>query len=393
MEEKKNKTNKKLSIIIITLILAMLCTFGYFACRKIKDNDAKKKFFSAVDKLFTEVANEEKKEDFKTFSGDYTVTMDINSRFIDQEIQDIINKLKLNFKLDFDKENNNYNLSLNSTYDNDKLLNGQLTGLDNKLYLFLDDIYSKWIKVDSTTNINTNSLLTNEDYELLAKELEKALNHALKNTYFKKEVIDDLNKYTLTIDKDNSSIIINDLLDYLENSKEFIKVYEKVSNTKFSDVTKKIKKETKLLTAMDPILVSISTDKKDNLKEIAFETSISNEKIKVVYEIKDIHNIKLTIYDDDVAMVSGSIEEETKDNNKTLNIKLSMMGMFTAKLKVVSNTKYNDKITLPTVTDSIDSNDLTEEDMESIYTKIFNNQGLVKIVEAIENYTNKNEEM
>ena len=67
--------------------------------------------------------------------------------------------------------------------------------------------------------------------------------------------------------------------------------------------------------------------------------------------------------------------------------------MFTAKLKVVSNTKYNDKITLPTVTDSIDSNDLTEEDMESIYTKIFNNQGLVKIVEAIENYTNKNEEM
>jgi hypothetical protein len=31
--------------------------------------------------------------------------------------------------------------------------------------------------------------------------------------------------------------------------------------------------------------------------------------------------------------------------------------------------------------------------MESIYTKIFNNQGLIKIVEAIENYTNKNEEM
>lgn len=392
MEEKKKKTNKKLTIIIVTLILAALCTFGYFACRKIKENDAKQKFFNAIDKLFVSVAKE-KQEEIKTYSGDYTITMDVTSRFIDQEIQDIINKLKLNFKLDVDNEKNNYNFNLNTSYDGDKLLNAKLSAQDNTLYLFLDNLYSKWIKVDGTVNVNTDNLLTTEDYKVLASEIEKAINHALKNSYFKKDKENDLNKYTLTIDKNNASSIVENVLDYLENSKDFIKVYEKASNVKFSEAAKQAKAETKLYATMNPILISIYTDNNDDIKQLALETTENEEVVKVVFEIIDVNNIKITIYDDDVAMISGSIENIDEKDKTTVNIKLSMMGMFTAKVKIVSSVKYNEKITLPTITNSVEASDLTETDIQGIYTKLLSNQGLIKILEAINNYMNQKEEI
>lgn len=393
MEEKKNKTNKKLTIIILALILAMLCTFGYLVCRKIKDNDAKQKFFSAIDKLVTEVSNKEKTEEIKTLSGDYSLTMNVSSRFIDQEIQDIINKLELNWHVDLDNEKSNYNVDLNTTYDKENLLKAKVSAQNNNLYVFFDEIYSKWIKVDSTTKINTDNLLTVEDYKILANEFKKALNYALKNNYFSKDVENDLNKYTLTIDKDNISVITNNILDYLESSKEFIKVYEKVSNTKFSDASKKIKSEMKQFTTMDPILISVYTDNSDTLKQVSFETSISDEKVKVVMEITDIHNIKLTIYDNDMPIISGSIEGINDKDQSIINVKLAMTGIFTVKVKMVYSFKYNEKITLPTITDSINNEDMSQEEIQDIYMKLLDNKGLIKIMEAIQNYMNENEEI
>lgn len=396
MEEKKRKSNKKLTMLIVALILAALCTFGYFACQKIKKNDAKEKFVNAIDKLFTEVKNEEIKEEIKTLSGDYTITMNVSSRFIDQQIQDIVNKLKLNFKLDLDKENNKFNLNLNTTYDNDKLLNGKINIQDNNIYVFLTDIYTKWIKVDATTtvtttNINTDTLLTEEDYKVLATEIKNALNSSFKKNYFTQTTENDLNKYTLTIDKNNALAIVNDVLTYLENSKDFIKVYEKVSTTKFSDEVKKAKAETKQYTEIDPMLISLYTDTNDDLKQVAVETTTNDETVKLVMELVNNKNIKITIYNNDTAMISGSIEETNENNKKTINLQVSMMGMFTAKLKVESNTKYNESVNIPTITDSIESDEITEEESETIITNLLNNKGFVKIMEAIENYMNKEE--
>ena len=393
MEEKAKKTNKKLTMLIVTLILAALCVFGYFTCQKFKNNATKQKFFNAIDKLFTEIAKENKQEAIKTFNGDYTISMDISSEFIDEEIQDIINKLKINFKLTGDIDNNNYNLNLNTTYDNDNLLKAKLSVLNNNLFVFLDDVYSKWIKIDSTTNINTNNLLTNNDYKVLKDEFEKAINRALKNKYFTKDIENDLNKYTLTIDKDNIKDIIDDILYSLENSKDFIKIFEKVSNTKFSKLSKEIKSETKSYKSMNPILISVYTDNNDNLKQISLETSENDATIKLVMELVDNHNIKLTVYNNDLAMLNGSIEQLDEQDKKIFNIKLSMMGMFTANLKLEGTTKYNEKVAFPTITDSVETNDLTEDDIQNIYMRLLNNKGLIKIIETIQNYTNQKEEM
>ena len=390
MEEKKKKINKKLTILIVTLILAALCLFGYLACNKIKNGNAKQKFFNAIDKLNTKLAKE-KQEDIKTFSGDYTVTMDVASRFIDEEIQEIINKFKLNLKIDVDNENESFNFNLNSTYDGDNLLKGKITNQNNNLYVFLDDIYSKWIKIESNEKINTDSLLTTEDYEVLEKELEKALNHALKSNYFTKEKDNDLNKYTLSIDKNNMEVIIYDILNYLETSKDFIKVYEKAFNNKFSDVAENIMANVKSYITTESLLISIYADNDNNTKSISFVTVEGNEKNEISIEVGDVNEIKVVFYNNDIAIISGEIKQSTENNNKVFEIRLSMAGILTAKIKVVGNHKYNEKITLPTITDSIDSNDLTEEDINNIYMNLFNNKYLINIIELVQDYMEKEE--
>ena len=108
-------------------------------------------------------------------------------------------------------------------------------------------------------------------------------------------------------------------------------------------------------------------------------------------ELVNNKNIKITIYNNDTAMISGSIEETNENNKKTINLQVSMMGMFTAKLKVESNTKYNESVNIPTITDSIESDEITEEESETIITNLLNNKGFVKIMEAVENYMNKEE--
>lgn len=411
MEEKENEvitssvtpepkpTKKSSALPIIIVLVLLLGVGGYFLYTKVlKNSSPKDMFISSIEKTITKASNIKEKS-FNTLSDEFTVKAKITSPFLDQDLLDIVNNMAINGKVEFDKKNNTIYTNISGTYAKENLIKLSAYMEDSSLYMMFDDVFNKWIKMDlsemdvnkgETAYLNTDltsfSNIDLEKYEKLGDTILDVLKGSLKDSYFEKEKFDDGYKLTLTIDKNNIKDIITDFLKGLKDSKDFKSLYKDLAGEelKSADIDEAIKsfKDIKGSDLIDgEIIIKVYTNSKGELKKLDMTMKTGGQDVGFELEQSD-DTIEFAIKTQGIKYLSGSISTKEKGDSTTTAFKLSLMEMFVVELNVEETIKYDAKLDKVDVSNSIDSDKLTEKDLES-FEKLANSKGMEKLINDI----------
>mgnify|MGYP000215773217 CR=1 FL=1 len=393
MEEKdfeKKPKKKGIIITVVILVLIALIAGGVFAYFKLVKNKPQAIFEKAISKVF------EMTEKMPKNGGKVNLELTASLNSTDQDMSMANTYLKM-FKLNLTTEKNdekkviNQNVSISAL--DETIVSADLLIQNNKAYVFLKDIYSKYIELpeDTFDGFNLNDLfesdISGKSQEML-KEIKQILLDAVKTKELKQEnvEVDDqkLTKTTLKL-----------------NSKDVEQIVEKLSNvaSEFSAVN----------TAKDIVessqLINEEENSSDNYLEVSIYTKRFSGKIVktefAMINVEDDMAIVGTISEEDEKMeitfavnedstdIKDAITfctfeiEEVNDNEGTMSIKFSIDEESTATVTVKYKVDYNDIIEPKNVRNSINANDLTEEDMNEMMTNIENNEFLYSIIQSL----------
>lgn len=356
--------------------------FGYFYC-----NLPNVIFNKSLDKVYKSALSEDK--DMKTISLQYELNTNIElSNSEDNEIFNIINAISLNGKVNVDLENEFAFVNLDTKYDNKELINADFYMKDNKGYVLLHDIYDKYISVDieETKEITFDK----ESYEIVSKEIIEAVKGSLKKEYFTKEKAEikvndksvTATKNILTINNDNKKEIMNSIVNYLKESEEYLDNMAEISN----------KTEDELITELDEMLKD-EEEKEDYELEVSIYTSgLLNKVVSFDLSVNENNDemLSMTYIDNEIVIKAlgedgsnGEIKITKKDEKTTINfIVETIEGKVGFDLSY--SLKYNEELKPLVINNSVNINEFTEEDSNSILTKLMENEGFIAIMTAIE---------
>lgn len=393
MEEKdfeKKPKKKGIIITVVILVLMALIAGGVFAYFKLVKNKPQAIFEKAISKAFEMTDNMPKNE------GKVNLELTVSLNSTDQDMSMANTYLKM-FKLNLTTEKNdekkviNQNISISAL--DETIVSADLLIQNNKAYVFLKDIYSRYIELpeDTFDGFNLNDLFENgisgKSQEML-KEIKQILLDAVKTKELKQEnvEVDDqkLTKTTLKLNsKDVEQIVeklsnvasefraVNTAKDLVE-SKQLINEEENSSDN-YLEVSIYTKRFSGKIVKTEFAMINVEDD-------MAIVGTISEEEEKT--EITFAVNEDSTDIEDAITFCTFEIEE-VNDNEGTMSIKFSIDEESTATVTVKYKVDYNDIIEPKNVRNSINANDLTEKDMNEMMTNIENNKFLYSIIQSL----------
>ena len=139
--DNKNKSNKLPLLLIILLVVSLIggLGLGYFISKSPKSI-----FTRSINKLYKNFSSN-LKEDADTVTSNFSLKLNIDGTEDSKAIMNIINNISLDGKVSIDYLNKLILVTLNSTYDNDKLINADIQYQKGNAYVLLNDIFDKYI--------------------------------------------------------------------------------------------------------------------------------------------------------------------------------------------------------------------------------------------------------
>ncbi|MDD4706584.1 MAG: hypothetical protein PHS24_05205, partial [Bacilli bacterium] len=234
-------------VMAFILILGITGRFIIFSINKNSNNA----FLLSLGKLKTEMSDIVKPLSFlpTDYGNNYSIDgkMDINITYnqdnleeyaIFKEVIDAINKIDFNYAVKIDSANKKLLYVFNPTIDNEELFNLKFYNQNKSNYVFLGNIYDKYIQLEDTEFEVTETI----DYSLIKEEINqiynvvvKSLKKNLKEEYFIKENTTiklgteskEVLKSTLVLDEKNVSEITINIIKSLKENKETKKIITK----------------------------------------------------------------------------------------------------------------------------------------------------------------------
>lgn len=269
--------DKKKKIIISSLIIlaVILLTFGIITF-KVENN--KKIILNSLNTLKTSLKkdftlNPSDKISKRTGSGMTTFYLNPNF-FNDSDLTSIINNinnLRLSYNYILDNDSKKIYVNNDFLLQNDKILNFNYFQNNNTGYLFLTDIFDKYLKI-----ANLNEFFTSNNSKYFLEALGKSLNNNITK--------DDI--------KTSSTTINNKKVKVLK-----LTLTPTKSTTILKDALKTLKTSSKTKEAFKD--VNLSDDLTTNLKTIDYELSLSQKNIiKYSLSYKEDGNLITLEYND-----------------------------------------------------------------------------------------------
>ena len=364
---------------------------GAYYLYQYKFNDPKvivnKLFETAKESFNKEIENYNEKDKLE-INGNLGIEIKLEKD--PDPIFDIIKDLKLQFNGQIDYINKLTNIMLKTKYKDDKLVDAKLYSNNDGMYILLDGIYDKYLKLSQEEIEVENPIqnITKDDISTIINSIIDAINIEFNKLEIKqnktKIKVDDkeievINNYIELKDKeiDNFNKGINNTL---KNNSKFIEAVKKINK----DVEKIFEKEIEETEGVHRI--NIYTDNSlFNKKLVSIRLAVSEEKLT--------RNINIDIIDKDEVLITLTTKDNTqklriKTNNGALNLILSdetTDGTMTFDFKI--NYEKIKEVTKEDVSNSKNMNELTEEEINDIMTKIQENEVLQKIVSEINRLT------
>lgn len=394
-DEAPRKSRKGIVLLVIAIVVALVGLLGFvFYLMK----SPKMIFNNFINKIYKEA--EIAMVDFNTMRGALTVQTNISTANETNAIFEIVNDVFVGIDYELDYDNKTALTKITTKYGDEKLLDLDVYLKDSTGYILLNNLYSKYISVDLKDIADSifESVKYTEDHKIVLGELKTAVTKSLKSKYFSTETeeitINDTKVKTTknSLELDNINIITKDILTYLTNSDKFITSASKVSNVTESEILSGLEdslnylEEDPIETTYEDAQLSIYTKGLMNevvRVELSMKVDSVEEYLNITIEDDDTFSIELSSSD---ASFVGKVKMNENDGKDIIYITLTdSTDTMTFGLTLSSYVEYNKNLSSVNVSNSVDFNDLTEEDYNEISTKLMESPGIQKLMEAIGN--------
>ena len=300
-EIRKASRGNAAPIIIVILVIVALAVLAFFGGKYYLSSKNSIKIFidTSLNKLENNIAGS------GTTSGDLTININGDTTSKEGKIFKILNNLDLNIIYDIDTKENITDVNIKTNYYSDELVDANIYIEDGNIYLYLNELYSKYIKYNYKKDNSNSNKISNEDYKIIVSSIRTALNESLKEEYFTKSWTKvngkSVNKVELLLDDKNIKIINENIINNLKNNNKFISSFRRITN----------KEETEVKKLLDNEVEKINNNKYLDTK-ISLYTSITKF---VMLEVSN-KNVQATINSNDNGFVYKVAD---KENNNTYN--------------------------------------------------------------------------
>lgn len=382
-EIRKASRGNAAPIIIVILVIVALAILAFLGGKYYLSSKNSIKIFidTSLNKLENNIAGS------STTSGDLTININGDTTSKEGKIFKILNNLDLNITYGIDTKENITDVNIKSNYYSDELVDANIYIEDGNIYLYLNELYSRYIKYNHKKDNSNSNKASNEDYRIVVGSIKTALNESLKEEYFTKSWTKvngkSVNKVELLLDDKNIKIINEDIINNLKNNNKFISSFSRIINKEETEVKKLLDKEVEKVNNNEYLDTKISLYT-NITKFVMFE--VNNEKVKVtinsdnngfVYEIVDKENNNT---------YNGTFKIDIKDDNITYsNI---IKDDSSLEMNFSGTIEHNTKIEKKNVSNNILLEEITDREYKEILNKIFNNKAFKRISEDISKNTN-----
>ena len=367
-------------VVVIILFLIALGVGGFYCYKQFF---AKNAIEVLMNGMFDYLEASIDDNDFSSVVGDFQIQMNLQSSDAqNNEVLAIFNKLDFSGSYGIYFDQSIMSIDFNSNYDDKDVFDFSLYTEYGRGYIYLDGLYDKYIdtSIDNYSEMFERNL---DDYKYLVVGFRKAMESSLKDEYYVVEKVSvdgkRLEKTTLDLTGDNYQEWNKNFTEVLINDSNFIESYAKVFDMEVEDVRKELEdglEEDKDYDGEEYILYM------DGFEMFKFE--INSEEDRIVVSAGGKNKYDYQLFEKGIEYGSGSIEIGTNDDSAIISYydNEEEIGI---ELMVEVTAKENEVVKRIDVSNSISVEKISDDDVMSIYNKLMENEGIVKIIEEVTN--------
>lgn len=398
VNEDFNVKKPKKKGLIITGIVLTLAIFAFILVYFLVLTNPKFIFSKTIDKLFA--VNSEQSEQYDSIKVDTKIkaSADLKDLSYQAELAEI-EKCTIKAGVQMDFKNKQEIVELGLEYDDEAVIDGKVIYNDGELYTYLENLFDKYIEldIDEESKEQIEKIFENGTSKKQAKNSEKIveiLRDELKAQIkeqgkFEKEkdIIDigeneeKVTKSVLTISEKQLWKITINMLSNLAENEEFLECFE--------DET--IEEDLKELAEL---MEKNKTDGKSNVKISLYTKGLLNKLVAIdveIYVAEEKTTLTMSAIKEDegvysysvsgkssginIDLIKGKVEikkdkHRKKEQSGKVTITAEVMELGSAKLEIDCSVEVNQGIDKIDTSNSININELTDTDMQSIMTKL-----------------------
>lgn len=381
---KSGSSKNGLAVAIIGILVLLI--LGGLGIWYYTTNKADVMVNKIIDKVFDGVTfkNEENSE------ITYDLSLNIKSENLESEALDIINNTKIKGSIYINSKDKYTLINLGATYEDKELLSFDAYYNDNTIYLQEKSIYDKYVSInipeELQTEINNMYTINGKDINIVKKGIKNALKNALKEETFIKEKVDTningkntkANSLKLIINDENRKEILTKISKYLKDNDEFLDSMSNLTDSTSQEIFNSLES-----------LTENYTNTYTTTTVILYTTGITNELAKV--DIKSEQNekeVSRVVCESDTCDIQIINDGEQMNMNILMNetsstIKINgKMGEDDVSLTLNLKGNYNKK-DAPKINESVNIDEISEEDMNTIMTNLGKKEEIKYFIEKI----------
>lgn len=381
---KSGSSKNGLAVAIIGILVLLI--LGGLGIWYYTTNKADVMVNKIIDKVFDGVTfkNEENSE------ITYDLSLNIKSENLESEALDIINNTKVKGSIYINSKDKYTLINLGAIYEDKELLSFDAYYNDNTIYLQEKSIYDKYVSInipeELQTEINNMYTINEKDINIVKKGIKNALKNALKEETFIKEKVDTningkstkANSLKLIINDENRKEILTKISKYLKDNDEFLDSMSNLTDSTSQEIFNSLES-----------LTENYTNTYTTTTIILYTTGITNELAKV--DIKSEQNekeVSRVVCESDTCDIQIINDGEQMNMNILMNetsstIKINgKMGKDDVSLTLNLKENYNKK-GAPKINESVNIDEISEEDMNTIMTNLGEKEEIKYFIEKI----------
>lgn len=381
---KSGSSKNGLAVAIIGILVLLI--LGGLGIWYYTTNKADVMVNKIIDKVFDGVTfkNEENSE------ITYDLSLNIKSENLESEALDIINNTKVKGSIYINSKDKYTLINLGAIYEDKELLSFDAYYNDNTIYLQEKSIYDKYVSInipeELQTEINNMYTINEKDINIVKKGIKNALKNALKEETFIKEKVDTningkstkANSLKLIINDENRKEILTKISKYLKDNDEFLDSMSNLTDSTSQEIFNSLES-----------LTENYTNTYTTTTVILYTTGITNELAKV--DIKSEQNekeVSRVVCESDTCDIQIINDGEQMNMNILMNetsstIKINgKMGKDDVSLTLNLKGNYNKK-DAPKINESVNIDEISEEDMNTIMTNLGEKEEIKYFIEKI----------
>lgn len=381
---KSGSSKNGLAVAIIGILVLLI--LGGLGIWYYTTNKADVMVNKIIDKVFDGVTfkNEENSE------ITYDLSLNIKSENLESEALDIINNTKVKGSIYINSKDKYTLINLGAIYEDKELLSFDAYYNDNTIYLQEKSIYDKYVSInipeELQTEINNMYTINEKDINIVKKGIKNALKNALKEETFIKEKVDTnindkntkANSLKLIINDENRKEILTKISKCLKDNDEFLDSMSNLTDSTSQEIFNSLES-----------LTENYTNTYTTTTIILYTTGITNELAKV--DIKSEQNekeVSRVVCESDTCDIQIINDGEQMNMNILMNetsstIKINgKMGEDDVSLTLNLKENYNKK-GAPKINESVNIDEISEEDMNTIMTNLGEKEEIKYFIEKI----------